>query len=328
MTALPPAEIVIYQWADGSLELKGDLDWETIWANQLQIASIFGVDRTVVSKHIRNIFNDKELDEKVMCAKFAHITKHGFMSWKTKKNMVMYYNLDVVLAVWYRVNSWIAIKFRQRATQTLKQHITQWFTINHKKIQHNYETFARVVEDIKRLNADKVLPADDVLELIRAFGKTWFSLDAFDKQGQFFSPQTLSDIKIEAKKLYAALAVLKQELIKKWEATDLFGQEKEQATLEGIFANVFQSAFGEDVYPSSESKATHLLYFIVKNHPFNDGNKRSGAFAFIRFLKQTGHAMTGITPEALTALTLLVAASDPKEKEKVISLIMLLLQPL
>jgi prophage maintenance system killer protein len=108
----------------------------------------------------------------------------------------------------------------------------------------------------------------------------------------------------------------------------LFGQEKEQKTLEGIFANVFQSAFGEDVYSSIESKATHLLYFIVKNHPFNDGNKRSGAFAFIRFLKQTGHAMTGITPEALTALTLLVAASDPKEKEKVVSLIMLLLQPL
>ncbi len=186
-----------------------------------------------------------------------------------------------------------------------------------------------MVEDIKRLNTDKVLPADDVLELIRAFGKTWFSLDVFDKQEQFVVPQTITDIKFEANKLYVALAVLKQELIKKWEATDLFGHEKEQWTLEGIFANVFQSAFGEDVYPSVESKATHLLYFIVKNHPFNDGNKRSGAFAFIRFLRQANYSfLWWITPEALTALTLLVAASDPKEKEKVVSLIMLLLQPL
>jgi len=325
MTALPPAEIVIYQWADGSLELKGDLDWETIWANRTQMAKIFGVLPQAISKHIKNIYQEWELTREATSSKMELVQEE---SWRLIKRKVDYYNLEIMISVWYRINSLTWTKFRQRATQTLKQHITQWFTINHKKIQHNYETFARVVEDIKRLNADKVLPADDVLELIHAFGKTWFSLDAFDKQGQFVSPQNISDIKIEAKKLYAALAVLKQELIKKWEATELFGQEKEQATLEGIFANVFQTAFGEDVYPSIESKATHLLYFIVKNHPFNDGNKRSGAFAFIRFLKQTGHAMTGITPEALTALTLLVASSDPKEKEKVISLIMLLLQPL
>ncbi len=325
MTALPPAEIVIYQWADGSLELKGDLDWETIWANRTQMAKIFGVLPQAISKHIKNIYQEWELTREATSSKMELVQEE---SWRLIKRKVDYYNLEIMISVWYRINSLTWTKFRQRATQTLKHHITQWFTINHKKIQHNYETFARVVEDIKRLNADKILPADDVLELIRAFGKTWFSLDAFDKQGQFVSPQNISDIKIEAKKLYAALAVLKLELIKKWEATELFGQEKEQATLEGIFANVFQSAFGEDVYPSIESKATHLLYFIVKNHPFNDGNKRSGAFAFIRFLKQTGHAMTGITPEALTALTLLVAASDPKEKEKVISLIMLLLQPL
>lgn len=326
-TALPPAEVLIYQWTDGSLELKGDVDWETIWANLDQIASLFWRDKSVISRHIKNIFKDEELEKKMVVAFFATTKKHGYWTNKTQTKQVVFYNLDMILSIWYRVNSRVATAFRQRATQTLKQHMTQWFTINRKVIQRNYDLFLHAVEDIKQLNNQHTLPTDDILELIRAFGKTWFSLDAFDKQDSTALPHTITDIKIEAKKLYDSLAVLKEELLKKWEATDLFGQEKASWALEGIFANVFQSAFWEDVYPSIESKATHLLYFIIKNHPFNDGNKRSGAFAFIWFLKQTNHTLSGITPEALTALTLLVAASDPKEKEKVIWLIMLLLVP-
>lgn len=184
------------------------------------------------------------------------------------------------------------------------------------------------MQDIKQLNTNKVLNPDDVLELIHAFWKTWFTLDSFDKKIDFKQPQTISEIKIDAKRLYEVIAVLKQELIKKWEATELFALEKEQWTLWGIFANIFQSAFWEDVYQSIESKASHLLYFVVKNHPFNDGNKRSGAFAFIRFLQKANYPfMSHISPEALAAITLLVAASNPREKEKVIALIMLLLSP-
>ncbi len=150
-------DAVIYQWLDGALELRGDKEWETIWANQAQIAQIFGVDRTVITKHLSNIFKSDELDKKVVSANFAHTTPHGFQIDKTQTRNVVYYNLDVILAVGYRVNSWTATKFRQRATQTLKQHITQWFTINHKRIQRNYTAFLRAVEDIKQLNVSQVV---------------------------------------------------------------------------------------------------------------------------------------------------------------------------
>jgi death-on-curing family protein len=182
------------------------------------------------------------------------------------------------------------------------------------------------VEDVKRLSHNKDIPADDVLELIKAFGQTWFSLDAFDKQTFNPSKQTAKKIKLEGKKLYDDILKLKQNLIQQHQTTDLFAQEKEAGSLEGIFGNIFQSAFGKDVYTSVESKAAHLLYFIIKNHPFTDGNKRSGAFAFVRFLQKVGYDFRAkITPEALTTMALLVATSDPKDKQRIVDLVILLL---
>lgn len=321
-----PTQLLIYQATNWAIQLKANADQETIWANQAQISAIFGVDRTVITKHINNIFKDDELDKKVVSAKFAHTTQHGALKGKTQTKEIAYYNLDIILAVWYRVKSSIAIKFRQRATKTLKQHITQGFTINKKQLAKNYNHFLQVVEDIKKLTTSKPISPGDVLELIKVFGQTWFSLNAFDKNTTQAKKQTQKTVKLEATKLYNDILKLKENLMTKQEASDFFAQEKQAWAFEGIFGNIFQSAFGKDAYPSIESKAAHLLYFTIKNHPFVDGNKRSGAFSFIRFLQKVGYNFQQkITPEALAAIALLIATSDSKDKKRIIDVVILLL---
>lgn len=310
---------IIYQAANGAIQLKGDFDKETVWANLDQIASVFGRDKSVISRHIKNIFKEEELEKNSVVAFFATTATDG------KTYQVEYFNLDVIISVGYRVNSKVATQFRKWATQTLKQHITEGYTINKKLLQKNYTLFQKALDDIQKISQNK-LSSSDVLELVKTFSKTWFSLDAFDKEQFQTNQQTQKSIHLEASKLYQDLKIFKNELTQKGEATDIFAQEKQKGSLEGIFGNIFQTALGEDVYPSIESKAAHLLYFIVKNHPFNDGNKRSGAFTFIWFLQKTKYNFQNkITPEALTAITLLIATSDPKDKQKMIDLTILLL---
>lgn len=313
------SNIVIYQAPNGSLELKGDFDKETVWASLDQIASVFGRDKSVISRHIKNIFKEGELEENSVVAFFATTANDG------KTYQVEYFNLDMIISVGYRVNSKVATEFRKWATQTLKKHITEGYTINKKLLAKNYSLFQKALTDIQKISHNK-LSSNDVLELVKAFSTTWFSLDAFDKENFQTKKQTQKSIKVEAKKLYVDLDILKKDLKAKEEATDFFAEEKQKGSLEGILGNVFQSAFGEDVYPSIESKAAHFLYFIVKNHPFTDGNKRSGAFAFIWFLQKAKYGFRDkITPEALTAITLLIATSDPKEKQRMVDLVILLL---
>lgn len=144
-------EVIIYQGKNGEIAFKGDVKKETIWASQAQIADVFDVDRTVVTKHIKNIFSDKELDEKVVCAKFAHTTPHGAMQGKTQTKEVIFYNLDIILAVGYRVNSSVAIRFRQWATKTLRTYMTQGFLIHPKRIAKNYDEFLRAVGSVQKL---------------------------------------------------------------------------------------------------------------------------------------------------------------------------------
>ena len=318
---------LIYQAKDGAIELKSFVKMQTIWASKKQIAQIFGVDRSVVSKHIKNIFLDQELDQKVVCANFAQTTSHGAIKGKVQTNNLEHYNLDIILAVGYRTKSSLAIEFRKWATRTLKKHITEGFTINKKLISQNHQKFLKAIEDIKILsNNNKNLKTGDVLELIKSFSYTWFSLDNFDK-GKFPIIGSKKSIKINAKELMQDIAILKAELIAKKEATAIFATEKNQGALEGILGNVFQSVFGEDAYSSLEKKAANLLYFIVKNHPFNDGNKRSGAFAFIWFLQKAKFEFQSkINPQTLAILTILIAESNPKEKDKIIGLILTLLK--
>jgi len=326
MREKPKGEVAIYQAANGAIEFRGDYEKETIWGTQRQIAELFGVDRSVVTKHIKNIFKDKELDKTVVSAKIAQTTQHGALEGKTQTKMVAFYNLDIILAVGYRTHSAKAIEFRQWATRVLREHLLQGYTINQKRISENYDKFMRALADVKALlpQGNKIT-ADDVLELINTFAGTWFSLDAYDKNHFPQKGVGKKRAAFTAEELMAALADLKQVLINKKEARDIFGQERSQGSLRGIVGSIFQSVAGKDAYPGIEEKAAHLLYFIVKNHPFVDGNKRSGAFAFVWFLRKAGLLRASLTPEALTTLTLLLAESNPKEKDRMIGLVLLLL---
>ena len=317
-------DIVIYQAKSGKIEFRGDFERNTIWGNINQIGELFGVQKAAVSKHMKNIFNDKELDKKATVSILETVQMEG-----TRKvsRRIEYYNLDVILSVGYRVNSKQATQFRIWATRTLRQHLLEGYTINKKRIALNYEHFLRAVGDLKTLlPKHHTIQTQDVLELVEAFAGTWFSLDAYDTQNFPKSGATKKEVTFTADELTQALHELKQELIVRKQATDLFGQERSKDAVHGIVGNVFQSFGKQDVYPTVEEKASHLLYFMVKNHPFVDGNKRSGAFAFVWFLRRAGLLRASLTPEALTALTLLVVESHAKDKEKIIGLILLLLQ--
>ncbi|MBU0661579.1 virulence protein RhuM/Fic/DOC family protein [Patescibacteria group bacterium] len=310
-------KLAIYQTKDGALELRQDFENETIWATQAQIAFIFGIERSVITKHINNLFKTKEIIEKSNVQNL-HIANSD--------KPVKFYSLDIILAVGYRTKSSKAVEFRKWATKTLKEHITQGFTINPNRIEKNHQAFLRAVENIKLLaQNNQNVQTSDILELIKSFSYTWFSLDSYDK-ASFPKQGTKKEIQITAEELQNDLQKLKKDLIDKKEATKMFAQEKHKGSLTGIVGNVFQTIFGQDAYETLEEKSAHLLYFIIKNHPFNDGNKRSGAFAFVWFLQKAGfNFQSKITPETLATLTILIAESDPKDKDKMIGIILLLL---
>jgi hypothetical protein len=313
-------QIIIYESDDGQSRVEVRFEGETAWLTQAQLVELFQSSKANISEHIKNIFKEGELDRDSVVRKFRTTASDG------KKYEVEHYNLDLIISLGYRIKSRIATKFRIWATKTLKQHLLQGYTINKKRIGENYEKFMRAVADVKViLPAGNKIKNEDILELISAFADTWFSLDAYDKD--CFPQKGVSKKQVEftAEELSEALKELKKDLIKKKEATEIFGQERSGDSIKGIVGSIFQSIFGKDAYPSTEEKAAHLLYFIVKNHPLIDGNKRSGAFAFVWFLRKTGLLRASITPEALTALTLLLAESNPKDKDKMIGLTLLLL---
>ena len=312
-------KLVIYQAADGAIELPVDAKLETIWASQRQIAEVFGVDRSRVTRHINNILKDGEVKKKsnVRKAHFANSDKP-----------VSLYSLDIILAVGYRTSSSKAINFRKWATTTLKQYITSGFVIDKKRIEYNNAQFLRALSDLKLLSENVgQVGSSEATDLALAFATTWLSLDAYDKSALPSSGTIKKAVDIGASDLEAELHKLRKTLIEKSEATDIFATERTKGGLHALFGNVFQSFAGEDVYPTVEEKAAHLLYFVVKNHVFVDGNKRSGAYAFVWFLQKTGLLnLHEISPQALTALTLLVAESKPEDKDKMIGLVLLMLK--
>ncbi len=311
-------QLAVYQAKSGAIELRADAGKETMWATQAQIAEIFVVERSVVTKHIRNVLADKEVLEKSNVQKM-HIANSD--------KPVAFYSLDVILAVGYRANSMRAIEFRKWATKVLHQYITLGYTINRTMISSHYDEFIKAVSDIKALlPVNQAVDSASVIDLIRAFANTWLSLDAYDKDALEMKGVTKKQSTLTAGELESALVQLKRNLIEKGEATDLFGAERSAGAIEGIVGSVMQSFGGKAMYPSIEEKAAHLLYFVVKNHPFTDGNKRSGAFAFVWFLRRAKRLDPArMSPEALTALTLLIAESNPKDKSKMIGLVCRLL---
>lgn len=316
-----PKQLVIYQAKSGAIEFRGDFELHTIWATQKQIAEVFDVNIRTVNEHLKNIFKTNELDENSVIRNFRITATDG------KTYNVRHYNLDAIISVGYRVNSKRATQFRVWATKTLRQHLIEGYTINKKRIGQNFDKFMRAVADVKALlPAGNKVKAEDILELVSAFAGTWLSLAAYDKNAFPKTGLTKKKVIVTADELKGALGEFKKELTSKKQASAIFGMEHNKGALEGTVGNIFQTAGGKEVYPSIEEKAAHLLYFMVKNHPFVDGNKRSGAFAFIWFLRRAGILRASLTMEALTALTLLIAESKPSDKDKMIGLVLLLLR--
>lgn len=306
-------EVVIFKNGELELEVTVSENRENVWLSQDQMATLFDVDRSRVTRHIKKIYDDNELVENSTCAENALVQTEG----KRKvKRTIKIYNLDMILAVGYRVKSPNGIIFRKWATSILKDYMIKGYTINQKRLDALHKT----VEIQTRILASTLeLDEKEVLNVIETYANALSLLDDYD-HGLLSKPEGTNSI-------YRLSYQECRELIDKMKFdSDVFGIEKEEGKLNGILAAVYQNVFGQELYPSIEEKAANLLYFLIKDHPFADGCKRIGATIFLEFLNKNNHLIIEGTPiisnSALVAITLMIAESRPEEKETMVSLVM------
>ena len=322
--------IEIYQAQDGTTQVEVRFENDTVWLSQAQMAMLFDKDIRTINEHITNIFDDEELEKESTIRKFRIVRQEG----KRQVNReIEHYDLDMIISVGYRVKSKQGISFRRWATARLKEYLTQGYTINQKRLQQNAHELEQALALIQKTANSSELTLESgrgLVDIVSRYTHTFLWLQQYD-EGLLTEPQTQQGGTLPTyAEACSALAELKSQLMAKGEASDLFGRERDKG-LSAILGNLDQSVFGEPAYPSIEAKAAHLLYFVVKNHPFSDGNKRSGAFLFVDFLHRNGRLFDHnghpvINDTGLAALTLLVAESDPKQKETLIRLIMHMLK--
>lgn len=306
-------DVVIFKNGELELEVKVTPNEDTVWLSQDQMATLFDVDRSRVTRHIKNIYDDNELVENSTCAENALVQTEG----KRKvKRTIKIYNLDMILAVGYRVKSPNGIIFRKWATSILKDYMIRGYAIKQKRLDALHKT----VEIQTRILASTIeLDEKEVLNVIETYANALSLLDDYD-HGLLSKPEGTNSI-------YRLSYQECRELIDKMKFdSDVFGVEKEEGKLNGILAAVYQNVFDQELYPSIEEKAANLLYFLIKDHPFADGCKRIGATIFLEFLNKNNHLIIEGTPiisnSALVAITLMIAESRPEEKETMISLVM------
>ncbi len=318
-----PVQIEIYQSDNGKTQIEVQLQNETVWLNRHQLAELFGRDVKTIGKHVNNVFNEGELLRDAVVANFATTATDG------KTYQVEHYNLDVIISVGYRVKSLQGTQFRIWATQRLKEHLTRGYTLNQQRFEQNAKELEQALTLIRRTAQSPELALQSgrgLVEIVSRYTQTFLWLQRYD-EGLLEEPSAQAGGSLPPlEDALQSLASLKAELIERGEATSLFANPRDEG-LAGIWGNLDQSVFGEPAYPTIESKAAHLLYFVVKNHPFSDGNKRSGAFLFVDFLNRNNRLFNKqgepiINDTGLAALTLLVAESDPKQKDVLIRLIM------
>ena len=310
-------EIILFE--NQGVKLEVNLKDETVWLNLEQMAELFKRDKSVISRHIKNALME-ELKDELVVAKFATTTKHGAMEGKTQTHEVDYYNLDMIISVGYRVKSTQGVIFRKWATKVLRDYMLKGYAVNQKRLEYLEKT-VKLIDIANRM--DERLENNDAKEILRVIGEYSKALDLLDD----YDHRTLKKIngKIDERKIQYEDCVKVINKLRFNQESSLFAVERDKG-LASIIGNIYQIFGGQDIYKSIEEKAANFLYLIVKNHVFADGNKRIAATLFIYFLnfyeilyvdgKQT------IDNNTLAALTLLIAESNPKEKEIIIELVM------
>ena len=303
-------DIVIFRNGELELEVSVSEDRETVWLTQKQIAELFGKDRRTITRHIQNIYKDNELEQDSVCSFFEHTGSDG------KNYKVQFYNLDMILAVGYRVKSPNGIVFRKWATSILKDYMIKGYAVNQKRL----EALDRTVKIQSRIIASTLeLDEKEVLNVVETYADALTMLDNYDHGCLTKSEGKETLYRLSCEECRKLIDSMRFE-------SDVFGVEKEAGKLNGILAAVYQNVFGTEVYPSIEEKAANLLYFLIKDHPFADGCKRIGASIFLEFLNKNNHLIIDhrqiISNSALVAITLMIAESRPEEKETMVKLVM------
>lgn len=322
-------EIVIYQTPDNQTQVEVQFDKETVWLSQKQMAEIFGTEVPGINKHVKNIFHSGELRREGTISKMEIVRDEG----KRKvKRTIEVYNLDMIISIGYRVNSERATQFRIWATNTLKSYLVKGYALNEKRLTQLTQNLQQLKNTVELISAGaksealQLQEAKGLLQIINNYTRSFVLLNQYDSNN-FDSVNLSENITYEIKYKEAKIAIkeLKKQLFAKEEATNLFGNEKDES-FKSSLATITQTFRNQYLYHSIEEQAAHLLYFVIKNHSFTDGNKRIGAFLFIWFLDKNRHRFKQngelkINDNGLTAIALLVAQSEPSEKELMIQLI-------
>ncbi len=327
----PNGEVIVYESPDGVACVEVIVSGDTVWLSLSQIAALFERDKSVISRHLKAVFSSGELDRAATVAENATVQEEG---GRTVARSVVYYNLDAILAIGYRVSSGRGTQFRKWATKTLNQYLMQGYTLNEKRLLAKGIEFEKVVALLSStLHRTEALITEGaaVLDVIQHYARTWRMLEAYDEgrlpatHVQTSAPLAILDIDSARQTINA----MREDIISRGEKPGLFGQERGDV-LEGILLGIEQTWDGQDLYPTIESRASHLLYFIIKDHPLSDGNKRTGSLLFLDYLRRN-NALAGSSGQprfsdtALVALALLVAESEASQKEVVVRVILNLL---
>lgn len=315
--ASPRGEVVIYRAKDGRTQLEVSLERETVWLTQKQMAALFATERSVITKHINNVLRTKELERGSVCAFFAHTAEDG------KAYRTTFYSLDMIIAVGYRVNSKRGTQFRIWATQVLRDHILKGYTINEKRLQElvgRLKELQETVDLLGRVMQGRRLTggeAEGLLKVVTDYSLALSLLDQYDHQ-QLSIRDTTSPTPFDLN-YEIAMAAIARMAEQTGLGGGLFGREKDES-FKGSIGAIYQTFGGRELYPSIEEKAAHLLYFVIKNHSFVDGNKRIAAFLFVWFLDANrilyrSDGTKRIADNALVALALMIAESKPRDKD-------------
>jgi hypothetical protein len=306
-------ELILFETEDRAVTLTVPVNQEMVWLSRNQMAELFDRDIKTIGKHINNALKE-ELDNQVVVAKFATTTEHGAIEGKTQTHMTDFYNLDVIISVGYRVKSKRGVEFRKWANSVLRQYILRGYALNNNRIAQ----LGEVIQIMKR--TQNSLDSKQVLSVIERYSTALDLLDAYDHQNMSRPKGNAATYVLTYEECMDIIASMRF-----GDESDIFGKEKD-GSFEGSIGNIYQSFAGQDLYPTLEEKAAHLLYFVTKNHSFLDGNKRIAATIFLYFLDRNGVLFIDgektIDDHTLVALTIMIAESKPDEMEMMITVIM------